>query len=545
MMRRFWLATWDAPATPDPPGPMVAPLASTAARRLAIEVLQEDDRLVVLLSAADRLAASGTLACLVGFCNSAPDSSTWRSHGFPVVDAAIRLQGGLLEVSSPFFGNGKSMRYDERLLSVQGVVFDAAAAGGGLPLAASYDQCQEGPDPDRPASRVLRRKVEWRVTRGSVKELAAAPLTIRMPAARSPDLRPLRDGPLAITHAWSGTWTGEPVAAFSAQQPDSVPRHHVFGAPAFRFEQVELLGFRIRLQGQDLNPLVAPLNPRPGEPPPGFRFRAQEQQVLVHLLRYGRMRLAGDPQPPLDQTDFQSQHELVVRVTAGRVPDGELDVLDEAVHVPAIFVDNPWSKILGRDLQGFEKCLADFSVRDAAGQLVRLRPDGQRAGGGGAAQLSDVVRVCLVGLVSGDAAPSPRVLLEIELERLDEDGDDAIQIQGGPPGPLPGDGLEEFAVQGVPHGIDEFRSIQATPVDDRRLGKAWISATCQLSDRAEEKGQAAIARLTFHALDGAPRGWTTLCRLLGAPPGGQVSLDLDPGEWFRSRFSMDLTAHDE
>lgn len=542
-MQGFWLATWNAPPTATPAGPSAAPLASNRARRLAIEVLQEGDRLVVLLSDADKLAASGTLECLIGFANGAPDCSLWRSRGFPMVEAAIRPQGTSLELFSPFFGDDASMQYGKLLLGIDGVTFDAAAAGAGVALAASYEQSQEAPDPGKPASFVLQKKVHWAMPRAQAKPMPVQPLTIRAPKTRSPSLLPLVDGPLAITHAWSGVCEGPPVPTFSAAPPKRVSRRDVFGAPAFQFQQVEVLGFRIDLQDADLDALIAPLNAHPPGEAPGFRYRVASPVVLIQLLRYGRMRLAGDPQPPLDETDFQSQHELVVRVDTGRIEDGGMQMDDSAVHVPAIFVDNPWSKILGRDLQGFEKCLADFSVRDAGGTLLRLQPDGRRVPDGARADVSDIVRVHLVDLVSNDAAPSEHVLLEIEMERLDADESQEQEAHGGGQGDF--DALPDFAEDAVPHGVDEFRSIQATPVDDRPLEKAWISATCALSDRADEKGQSAIARLTFHVPAGAPRGWVKLCELLGPPVQGKVTLDFDPAEWFRSRFSMDLTVHDE
>jgi hypothetical protein len=546
MMQSFWLATWNAAATPVPAGPSAAPLAASRARRLAIEVLQEGERLVVLLSAADQLAAAGTLQCLIGFANSAPDCSLWRSRGFPMVEAAIRQQAGSLEIFTPFFGDQPAMRYGQLLLAVDGVAFDADPPGAGLALAASYAQFQEAPDPARPASFVLRRKVDWRMARSRTRMVPALPLTIRAPQTRSPSLVPLGDGPLAITHAWSGMCEGAPVPTFAAQAATRVPRRDVFGAPAFQFQEVEVIGFRIDLRGKDLNPLIAPLNAHPPGRPPDFRYRVARPVVLIQLLRYGRMQLAGEPQPPLDETDFQSQHELVVRVDTGRVQDGEVELHDPAVHVPAIFVDNPWSKILGRDLQGFEKCLADFSVRAAGGNLLRLQPDGRRFADGAHADLSDIVRVHLVDLVSQAAAPSQHVLLEIEMERLDDGDERARQLRDRRDAdPDARDALRDFAEQRVEDGIDGFRSIQATPVDDRGLDKAWISATCELSDRADQKGQAAIAHLRFHVPPGAPRGWVKLCELLGPPVQGKVIRDFQPGEWFRSRFSMDLTVHDE
>ena len=68
------------------------------------------------------------------------------------------------------------------------------------------------------------------------------------------------------------------------------------------------------------------------------------------------------PTAPLEVDDSQSQHELVVRLLVGRVDDDTAQAHAPAVYVPAIFVDNPWSKMLGRDAIGFDKRMAEFCV---------------------------------------------------------------------------------------------------------------------------------------------------------------------------------------
>ena len=71
--------------------------------------------------------------------------------------------------------------------------------------------------------------------------------------------------------------------------------------------------------------------------------------------------------------DYQSQRELVVRILVGRVDDDTAQARDAATYVPAIFVDNPWSKTIGRDLQGFAKCMANFCA-ERDGKRVRFAP---------------------------------------------------------------------------------------------------------------------------------------------------------------------------
>ena len=545
-MQRFWLGTWDVgAAAPGVAATAAAPLAASRARRLAIEVLQDGSKIAVLLSAADGLR-DGSLRCLIGFANDAAECSTWRSRGFPVVEAAFRRRDdGWLELTSPFFAEGQSaMRYGELLLALRGIDFTAAGPASDAP-AASYRQFQEAPEPRRPGSFVLRREVHWDLPRSGVRALAPRTLEIRAPRTRSPSLAPLADGTVALTHAWTGVCEGAPQPTFPVGTPTSVPRAQVFGAAAFAFREIEVLGFRIDLGARDLDALVAPLNfPQPGALGGGRRFRAATPVIMLQLLRYGRMQLAGEPQAPLDETDFQSQHELIVRVTTGRSEDGEAQLHDAAVHVPAIFVDNPWSKLLGRDLQGFEKCLADFCVRDAATDtLLRLRPDGLHAGAGEPRDLADVVRVALVDIVSDEGPTGQRALLDIAFDNLDPAVERRLE-RGG----LRDDSEEFTTIAGVARQarlLDAFESIQATPVDDRPLDNAWIEATCALSDRDDEDTPSAIAHLSFHAPEGAPRGWRTLCELLGAPAGGVARVAVQPGDWFRSRFSMDLTVHDD
>ena len=82
---------------------------------------------------------------------------------------------------------------------------------------------------------------------------------------------------------------------------------------------------------------------------------------MVELLRYGKMKLR-QPLPSLRKDDYQSQHELLVRLLVGRVDDDTSQARDAAAFVPIIFVDNPWSKVLGRGVQGFDKRMADFCV---------------------------------------------------------------------------------------------------------------------------------------------------------------------------------------
>lgn len=544
LTQRFWLGTWNVePPAPAPvAGGTAAPIVASGAGRLAIEVLQDGAKYVVLISAADH--PQDTLRCLIGFVNGARECSLWRSRGFPVVEAAIHQRDDWLELFTPFFAEQQSaMRYGELLLGLRGIDF-ATPEGPDVPLDAAYDQFQEAPERGKAASFVLRRGVRWSMQRTQVSSLGPRAVEILAPPTRSPSLAPLASGTLALTEVWAGR-CDEPQPTFSANAPTPVPRGAVFGAAAFTFEDVDALGFRIDLADKNADALVAPLNfQQPGSAEDSARFAVAPAVILVQLMRYGRMQLAGEPQPPLDDSDFQSQHELIVRVNTGKMDPGETQLRDPAVHVPAVFVDNPWSKLLGRDLQGFEKCLADFCVRgEGADTFVRLRPDGLRASDGGASELSDVVRINLVDVVSAAPTSSHDALLDIELGDPDLDEEWRAVHPGWRMSDFDGFKVIEGFAERALHA-DQFRSIQATPVDERRLDKAWIPATCDLRELDRLEMPSAIVHLVFHSLAAAPQGWRDFCELLGAPPGGQARISIQPGDWFRSRFSMDLTVRD-
>ena len=118
-MQHFWMGTWDASPPLPPTGRVSEPLAAGGAKLLALEILQDGDKYVVLVSAADSLEDPRTLQCLVGFANDPADCSAWRSRGFPLVDARIRCQGGLLQVFSSVFTNQPPMQYGELMLTVR------------------------------------------------------------------------------------------------------------------------------------------------------------------------------------------------------------------------------------------------------------------------------------------------------------------------------------------------------------------------------------------------------------------------------------------
>lgn len=556
-MQSFWLGTWAGDPRIGPLCETSQSIAAGAAGPWAIEVLKDGDLYVVLISAADALDNPGTLQCLIGFANGAKACSLWRSHGFPLIEATIRYDNETLEVLSPFFGDPTEMtemQYGKSLLEIDGVRFKSFP-GSGLTVASSYEQSQDAPEPWKAAKSVLRKPVQWLMVRSDGAEVVAVPLEIRAASSRFPCLFPIATGRLPIAHAWSGLCKEPQIAALPGAAP--VTRGAVFGTAKFRFQDIEVVGFRVRLEegpklDAGLRDWILPLNNALG-PEGGFGFEVATPVILVELLRYGRMQQDGPPMRAMRETDYQSQHELVVRLQVGKVDAGQTRPHDLAVHVPAIFVDNPWSKVVGRDLQGFEKCLADFCVREENDHL-RLRPDGRLEPDGAKRALSDITQINLVDVLSSDPISRGPTLLDIECPGGEDDkwltfsGRDFMNFVR--PRVWPRWRRSDFddkmwvnflGADTIWYSLSRFHSIQSTPVDDRGLDKALISAACDLSD-LKFVNPTEGAKLTFRASDAAPHGWQTLCRLIGAAP--EKACPIQRLDWYRLKFSMDLATLD-
>jgi hypothetical protein len=584
-MIRFWLATFELDV---PLEEAIGPIAA-ANRTLAIELLRDGDDWAVLFSAADRPQQPATLTCVIGFANSAKACSVWLDRGFPLVDAAITETAGSLRVRSPFFAfDQTAMLYDRPLLTLSGVNLEpAASAGSGAALSVDYAQRLSAPDGAQPDLFVATRDVRWCPTRSKVTKWPSASLPqveldLEDLAARIPSLAPLANGPLQPKAVWSGEIhlpKKDEAKLGPSQGPQGIG--HAFGVPAFRFEDVEVLGFRVDLAtlGGDVEGLLAklvkPLNFHLEESGsaayltlPDFRYRAATATILIELLRYGRMK-ARVPVPPLGVDDSQSQHELLVRLLVGRVDDDSAQARDPAVYVPAIFVDNPWSKILGRDAIGYDKRMAEFCVVDD-GRMEPLLPDGRLPAAAGGSPgvlppepLGNIRRVRLVERTgAGRGAPlldlgfstnhhvDPDALLPIDLDlifgtsilagtRWRQSDFDVVEFR------------RSFASLAIADSLRSFRSIQVAPVVDRELDLTWITGRFRVDDDLRAALPFGTATLTLHAIPSrgtrrtapsAPAAWNLLCDVLG--DGRQATITFPFGSWYRLLCSMDLTIDD-
>ena len=569
-MPQFWLGTFRPTSPPPPTNSPSQPLAASGASTFAIEVIREDAQIAVLFLTVDDVDKPQRLTCLVGFVNGAQASSMFRDAGFPLVDAEIVLKdtSGALSVNCACFGEEPEMMYNAPLISLTGVRFEEDPNGGAID--ARYDQAEFSPDYLDPATSLLRKAVYWRPNRSRVHAAKALGLTVYLgERIRVPNLVPLESGQLTILNAWSGqmddprSWKVEP----SPEPEQRSPRADTFGVPAFRFDDVEEIGFRVDLADSrgdvdaalaelvdDLNFHLSPVRDQRGKvmvnSVSDFRYRAATRTIVIELLRYGKMRLRT-PAAPLSLDDFQSQHELVVRVLVGRVDDDTAQARDAAVWVPAIFVDNPWSKIVGRDLQGFDKQMAAFRLAGTPG--TALTPNGTDTRTQSIVPLHRVSTVHLVENVGPGAATEPLVDFSYPGNAFDdpfEDIDLELALSGSS---LLGARWQQsdfedaefrrsFARAAMPRMLKGFRSIQVAPVSNRILEKTWISGTFTVDDPVGYAAPRGVASLTFHAPKYAPErsGWLRFCSALGIGKGGSASRSFATGSWYRMKFSMNL-----
>lgn len=579
---KFWLATFETDRPPPATVAATAPLlgspfeSSTGKIVIAIEVLNRGAECAVAIATANDVEHPSELACGLGFANGVAACDLARESGFPVVEATItfRPADGLVTVVAPFFAaktesDANVIRYEEPLLAIGGVEFREAKYSD-ADLEVTYRQTIVAPDAARPDMEIATLPARWRTSRTGTVRWQPAEIALQVASARYPELAPLATAPIAAPRVWSGSMSSYPeLAPIRVRQGPSQPEPRVdtVTSLAYRFEDVELLGFRIDLGqfGREadrlLESLISPLNfhriadaaeltntARLAD----FRYGAAARAVVIELLRYGKMKL-DDPPAPMEPDDYQSQHELLVRVLVGRLDDDTAQARDPAVFVPAIFVDNPWSKVVGRELQGFDKQLARFCV--AVGDALQpLRPDGCLCNDARQGPLQPLERISQVRLVPRVGQDGGALLdLDYGSTPFEENAFTAIDLPlalgqswlAGVRWRQPDFDATEFrrafARPMIANGLTSFRSVQVTPVDARGLEKTWIQGTFAL-DRVRLAFPAGVAALTLHAPPGAPEPWQRLCDLLERA--GARTLGLPTGDWYRLKCAMELRIDD-
>lgn len=584
-MATFWLATFRFERPAAPKGSIIAePLSGADVRAWAIEIILDEanNEFAVLFSTVDDANHPTKLVCQIGFANGSKSCSVWRDRGFPLVDAIINVNQdkGDLTVRAPFFLlDAPEMKYEAELISIKNIL-PLKDSGSSAQLTTSYEQKLLVPDSAFPATQFDEKAITWLPKRFDVKEHEQTQLHFKLASPRWPSLEDFKEGGRKPNKIWSGIvdlpkW---PPPQFPPVPVKRASRPPIFGEAEFRFEDFELMGFRIDLTkcgtGDDkrlddgLAGLVEPLNFHVNLPKDrishstcsavsDFRYRPASRTLMLELSRYGKMKVKK-ASSPLTEKDFQSQHELLVRLLVGRVDDDTAQARDPATFVPTIFVDNPWSKVLARSVQGYDKRMANFCVMDN-GTLKPLRPDGRLAGD---KQPQPLASIAQIHLAKETGKPSDQVLIELKCPYQHFDDWKAFDkinpnlVFGTFPFPPMrwrqtdfdmAEFRRSFARSAVAKTLSGFRSIQVSPIGERRLQQelkadtTWITGTFKFDNDLRVARPNGTVSLTLHAERAAPTAWKTVCKLLGINEGGKGSLSLPTGSWYRVRCSMDLS----
>ncbi|WP_435516177.1 hypothetical protein [Variovorax sp. GT1P44] len=353
-----------------------------------------------------------------------------------------------------------------------------------------------------------------------------------------------------------GTRHSPPPAAAHPPAPIPAPawtrQPKPYSATGYRFTDVEFVGMRVDLRpyGSDaddlLEDLIRPLNFHLDAPDPAdamsFKYRPAARSLVIELVRYGRMYWGKDV--PTDEPDyFESQFELLMRVLVGRVDDGSAQARDPAVFVPAIFVDNPWSKLIGREYQGFEKRMARFV--DKRGDAVLSTSSGGRDRGSPLFDIAGIEQ--LASLAPG--TPGVRIA-DIELPPIPADwycnaepvDSFGVSLAAGPRWRQSDFSHREFrrsfARDVLADGLDSFHSIQVAAIDNRPLPFAWITGTFTLQGLRAIFPRG-VATLTLKDHESLPCAFRQLCRLMQGEP-----ITMPTGDWYVGKSSVDLKVDD-
>ena len=600
----FWFATFDLhPAEAETWSPVQYALDvnSDTAKYMAVELIsirRDGNRTdsAVLISAADSADDPHRLVCRAAYSNCIEWADRLREQGFRTVEASILWDDSVprVRVFVPFFAQDPidhTARESEAFVTLR---VDVDSSAPNMPKnfgAPTYYQSKASPSMALPKTELAVLEAPSTFDRSGVSEVGVGGVSITIAAARFPHVMPIAIENLPACNVWHGklsTWPPLPQASppiarairsvrstekddlpMQVQTPPRTPslgrrrRDDELGPPAFVFRGVESIGFRIDASQVDdkaqdhLRGLLEPLNFHiseghtsglEGVGTTAFEYQAATSTITFELLRYDKMlfdRSAG----VLGTEDYASQHELVVRVLVGRVDDDTAQARDPAIFVPAIFVDNPWSKLVGREMQGFDKVLADFCI-DSGPPLTTQGFEPGSAGG--KRKLGEVSEVRLVSN-RNCATDSSATLLHIAYPHAAFDSDsafDAVDLRSQlGSGFFSGsrwrqDDFEatefrrSFARSVIDDGLNRFRSIQVSPIDKRGLPKAWIRGSFELDD-LRVTYPTGVSTLTLKSPPGAPSAWRKLCNMFAGEP-----LSVTTGDWYRLRCSMKLTIAD-
>jgi hypothetical protein len=579
----FWLATYDLSPAKER---QLAPGQPKDATGVAVEVMHEGGEYGILFSWIIGGTPKGamTLACQIGFANESKVCGVWTDRGFPLLDAEIVDTRGTLTVTCPCYGkNNPELDYGATPVTITGWGAKSSSTSPER-LNISYRQDMRTPDPVFCSSLIVQDAVTWSPTRNVVGSTDDHSFAVAINDTRYPVLAAFRTAVMQPGKLWCGE-IDIPSMVPNPPSPrglSSANRDDIFGVPAFIFDDIEILGFRIDLSchgdtgklSGNLSELIRPLNfhlemkhapdsrdlQAVASALSDFSYKPATRTLNLELLRYGKMKLVNANEP-LKPDDFQSQHELALKVLVGRVDDDTSQARDPAIFVPAIFVDNTWSRALGRIAQGFDKRMAEFWAQTPDG-LKRLRPDGRAPPGKNPIPLGSVTEIRLQTRTSGTPDGARLLTLDCPQSVFDDKSfltvDPALvynSVSFLPGRWRQGDFNDEefrrsFAREAIGKRPEGFQSIQVTPVGGSDIQTrlvnetTWITGTFEIDPKVKIAWPDGTASLTFRAAKTAPTAWKDFCKLLGIEEGRNGTISLPSGGWYRCRLSTRLTIGD-
>jgi hypothetical protein len=554
-------------------GPFVARWRKTGASFVGVSVFYDDDPkyakepTTVYVSAASLHEHTWQLTPQIGFCNVQEHCDQLREKGFPVVEAQLAWDADRrdLSVRIPYFVQGTaSIQCDaEPLIEVRVPGASATDHPESRPAPVRFSLQILAPDPVQCASLLLP-EVSTQDYAEIIEQVSAQDASVRIAPCRFPDLSALMPAQV-MKQVWLGVGEMAPSPREAGPPPPPpvptpIEDESPFGPSRMMFNEVELIGFRIGLPGLkrgDLQALVAPLNNAlvAAAAPTGitdYKYEPASATLVIELLRYGRMRCEM-PRLPLTSKDYICQHELIVRLMVGRVDDDTAQAREPASFVPALFVDEAWSKMLGRELEGYPKELVRFQTGDGRS----LRSDGRLERDAVPTPLTDVARVVTEETIG---VPGKAPFFSVDYPDVSfNDKFQAVDLATLSGISWPGLGrwrqsdFEEgefrrsFARAVMRPGFDEFQTIQVCPIDKRQRSTSPALVRGRFSfSKLKTQFPEGIAEVTLNAAH-APQttlsgsAWKTLIGILGGKDAPSVTLTCVTGEWYRVRSDCRLT----
>ena len=134
-------------------------------------------------------------------------------------------------------------------------------------------------------------------------------------------------------------------------------------SPPYKFEKVLIRSFRLNADAGTLQKLVRRClnigNKERKQNSFYYDYSTERDFVDLDLLTYGSMESGAEG--PEKKMGFMTQNELCFRLLVNKF-DHDNKLEENAIFIPYIFVDNPWSVIAGREVIGYPKLYAHFDM---------------------------------------------------------------------------------------------------------------------------------------------------------------------------------------